>query len=109
MTDTITTFYNAQLPNTPTLLFTVTGGTMTYGAIIKNIVLVNTGAATTFQFFKNGSTAAHAITPSGWTVPANGMAQLSGETIGFANGDTLYGVAGVAAQVTCTTDGDALS
>ncbi len=106
MTDTITTFYNAQLPNSVTLLFTAGS---TFGAIIKNIVLVNTGAATTFQFFKNGNTAAHAITPSGWTIPANGMAQQSGETIGFANGDTLYGVAGVASQVTCTIDGDALS
>ena len=106
MTDTITTFYNAQLSNTVTLLFTASS---TFGAIIKNIVLVNTGAATTFQFFKNGSTAVHAITPASWTVPANGMAQLSGETIGMGNGDTMYGVAGVATQVTCTIDGDALS
>jgi hypothetical protein len=107
VTDTITTFYNGYLPTVVTVALFTAGST--YGAIVKNIVLVNNGAATTFQFFKNGNTAAHAITPSGWTVSANGMVQLSGETIGFANGDTLYGEAGVANQVTCTIDGDALS
>jgi len=106
MTDTITTLYQGQLPATNgSPLFTASS---TYGAIVKSIILVNTGAATTFQLFKKGTAASNAITPS-WPIPANGMAQLSGETIGFANGDTFYGVAGVASQVTCTVDGDVLS
>lgn len=105
MTDTIKTFYQGAIA---TSVGTVWTSSDTFGSIVKSILIVNSGASCTFQLFKKGTAAGNAITPAGWSIPANGMAQLSGETIGFANGDTLAAVAS-AATLTMTVDGDGLS
>lgn len=106
MADAYKPFYQGQLPSTVGTLATVGGGK---SWIVKNISIVNTSASpVTFQLFKNGTTGAYAITPSGMTVPANGMVEWDG-TRAFAASDYIAGVAGSATTLSMEMSGDEVS
>ncbi len=106
MADAYKTLYQGQLPASVTTLATV-GASKSW--IVKHIKIVNTsGAPVTFQLFKNGTTAAFAWTPAGWSIPANGAAEWDG-TMSMATTEYIAGVAGSAATLTMTMDGDEVS
>ena len=106
MADAYKTLYQGQLPNTVTTLATVGGGK---SWIVKHIDIVNTTAGDlTFQLFRNGTTAAFAITPTGWTVPNSGKLEWDG-TMAFATAETIAGVAQSASALNIIICGDEVS
>jgi hypothetical protein len=106
MADAYKTLYQGQLPNAAATLATV-GGAKSW--IVKHIDIVNTGGSElTFQLFRNGTTAAFAITPSGWTVLGGGKCEWDG-TMALAAGETIAGVAGAASTVNVVICGDEVS
>jgi hypothetical protein len=106
MADAYKVLYQGQLPNAAATLATV-GGAKSW--IVKHIDIVNTTSGDlTWQLFRNGTTAPFAITPSGWTVPANGKVEWDG-TMALAAAETIAGVAQAAASVNCIICGDEVS
>ena len=106
MADAYKTLYQGQLPNAAATLATV-GAAKSW--IVKHIEIVNvTAGDLTWQLFRGGTTAAFAITPSTWTVLANGKCEWDG-TIALATGETIAGVAGAATSVNCLICGDEVS
>jgi hypothetical protein len=105
MADAYKTLYQGQLPAAAATLATV-GGAKSW--IVKHIEIVNTTAgALTWQLFRNGTTAAFAITPL-WTVPASGKCEWDG-TMALAAAETIAGVAQAATSVNCVICGDEVS
>lgn len=109
MTDTYKTLYQGYLPTTAGALYTVPNGPTALGAIVKHMTVVNvTGAAATFQLFRNGTAASNAITPSSMTVPANGLMEWDG-TDAYLSADSIQGIASASNTLLITIDGDQVS
>lgn len=105
-TDKYTVLYQGQLGNSVGLLATVGSGKQW---IVKNMTLVNNDASDrTGGLYRGGATAAKAITPPNMVIKAGGMQEWDG-TMAFYDGETIYGGASVAAQVTITISGDEIS
>lgn len=98
--DSFTTLYQAQLPNTATTLYTVPASTQ---ALVKQIHLANTTGSdvTGIVFYTGGTAASNAITGT-MTVVANGTAVYSNGSWEFYNAagakitSTVVNAAGVA-------------
>ena len=106
MTDTYKKLFQGYLPASAGVLYTAS---TTFGTIVKHMTIVNTtGAPVTFQLFRGGTAASNAITPSTWSVPANGLMEWDG-TDAYANTETIQGIAGAATSLLITIDGDEVS
>ena len=106
MTDTYQELYRGQLPTGTTTLYTATTAS---GTIIKHISVVNTSASgVQFQLFRDGTSAANAITPPFWQVPFYGQMEWDG-TMALGSGNYLAGIAGTVSALTLTMDGDVVS
>ena len=106
MSDSYKKLFQGYISNAAGVLYTA--GT-TFGTIVKNMKIVNvTAAPVTFQLFRDGTAITNAITPSTWSVPANGHMEWDG-TEAYANGETIQGVAGAANSLVLTISGDEVS